>query len=93
MTVTAYNVLYITSNIVTMIVPMKTQLSCLIFGWIRHRREAREANPRQQSEPEREVFGAVKYVKEVVRPDYISYYDPTVEYYIKDVMQYLPERR
>ena len=32
-------------------------------------------------------------MKDVVRPDYISYYDPTVEYYIIDVVQYLPEQR
>ena len=29
-------------NIVTFIVPLLTQLSCLIFGWIRHRRGLRQ---------------------------------------------------
>ena len=44
--------------------------------------------------PEKEKkFGHVKYVEEIVRPDYISYYDPIVEYYIVDVKEYLPERR
>ena len=33
-----YSILYIIYNIVKTIVPMITQLSCLIFGWIRHRR-------------------------------------------------------
>ena len=27
------------------------------------------------------------------RPDYMSYFDPTVEYYIVDVIKYLPESR
>ena len=31
-------------------------------------------------------------MKDAVRPDYITYYDPSVEYYIVDPMQYLPER-
>ena len=84
-----YVILTIVVNTVTTIVPMLTQLSCFIFGWIRHRRPATQA-----PEADREqAFGHIKYVKDVVRPDYISYYDPTVEYYIVDVMQYLPERR
>ena len=31
-------------------------------------------------------------MRDAVRPDYITYYDPTVEYYIADPIQYLPER-
>ena len=31
-------------------------------------------------------------MKEVVRPDYISFYEPTVEYYIKDPIQYLSKQ-
>ena len=31
-------------------------------------------------------------MKDAVRPDYITYYDPSVEYYIADPIQYLPER-
>ena len=30
-----YSILYVISKIVSTIVPMITQLSCLIFGWIR----------------------------------------------------------
>ena len=32
------------------------------------------------------------YLKDAARPDYITYYDPSVEYYIADPIQYLPER-
>ena len=28
-----------------------------------------------------------------VRPDYISFFDPTVEYYTVDAIQYLPKER
>ena len=31
-------------------------------------------------------------MEEVVRPDYISFYEPTVEYYIKDPTYYLSEQ-
>ena len=31
-------------------------------------------------------------MKEVVRPDYISFYEPTVEYYIKDPIHYMSKR-
>ena len=89
--VVPYSILTVVVNIVTTIVPMLTQLSCLIFGWIRHRRPA--AQPQAPEADREQAFGHIKYVKDVVRPDYISYYDPTVEYYIVDVMQYLPERR
>ena len=33
-----YSILKVIYNIVALIVPMITQLSCLIFGWIRHKR-------------------------------------------------------
>ena len=33
-----YSILVVTVNVVTMIVTMITQLNCLIFGWVRHRR-------------------------------------------------------
>ena len=35
-----YVTLAVIYNIVAVIVPMLTQLSCLIFGWIRYRKEA-----------------------------------------------------
>ena len=91
MKVVPYSILTVFVNIVTMIIPMMTQLSCLIFGWIR---QARRDNPPPQSPLiDRQPLMQNKYVKDVVRPDYISYYDPTVEYYIVDVSQYLPGRR
>ena len=31
-------------------------------------------------------------MRDAVRPDYITYYDPTVEYYLADPIQYLPEK-
>ena len=34
-----FSILYVISNIVTTMIPMFTQLSCFIFGWIRHKRE------------------------------------------------------
>ena len=30
-------------------------------------------------------------MKDVKRPDYISYYEPTAEYYIADPSQFVPE--
>ena len=32
-------------------------------------------------------------MKDAERPDYITYYDPAVEYYILNVIAYLPEKR
>ena len=32
-------------------------------------------------------------MQNAARPDYISYFDPIVEYYIVDVIKYLPEKR
>ena len=31
-------------------------------------------------------------MEKVVRPDYISFYEPTVEFYIKDPTHYLSEK-
>ena len=50
-----YNVLY---NLTASMIPLATQLSALIFGYIRHRK-----------------------TNKLERPDYISYFDPIVEYY------------
>ena len=56
---------------------MITQLSCLIFGYMRHRRANDFDSPnhdKDQSDSQTENTAK--------RPDYISYFDPAVEYYI-----------
>ena len=59
-----YSILRVLGNIVNWIIPMIAQLSCLIFGYIRHT----QPNPNQDA---------------AERPEYITYFDPIVEYYTR----------
>ena len=56
------SVLRVFTHIILWIIPMITQLSCLIFGYIR------DTNPNSKH----------------VRPEYITYFDPIVEYDIRN---------
>ena len=49
---------------INFIVPMTTQLSALMFGYIRHKKTVKKK-----------------------RPEYISYFDPVVEYYIVSIKE------
>ena len=70
-------------------IPMLTQLSCLIFGWIRYRREANQLKTQQLDDDQIDWLTH----KGAARPDYISYFDPTVEFYTVDVIKYLRAER
>ena len=73
-------------NIVGFIVPLFTQLSCLIFVYIRSRRESKL--PKTTSLVKNQTDHYVEK-SEQRRPDYISVFDPTVEYYMVDATKYL----
>ena len=77
-------------NIVAFIVPMLTQLSCLIFVWIRSNGGADKFK-----KPNLAKNQIVLYLEKSQqrRPDYISVFDPTVEYYMVDVAKYKEKLR
>ena len=74
---------------------MITQLSCLIFGWIRSRRGSEKKIYTPKNINHLGESQTIHYLDRALqkRPDYISFYDPTVEYYMVDVNKYLPEQR
>ena len=79
-------ILVIIYYIVTLYVPILTQLSCLIFVWIRSNGGANKIK-----RPNLVKNKIVQYLDKSKqrRPDYISVFDPTVEYYMVDVAKYL----
>ena len=81
-------ILEIIYNVVAFIVPLLTQLSCLIFVWIRNRRGSKQLKTSFLVNNQ-----TVHYVEKSLqkRPDYISVFDPTVEYYMVDVAKYFPK--
>ena len=85
-----YSILSISYNIIAFIVPALNQLSCLVFVWIRTRRGSKELQTHLNANNQ-----TIHYVDESLqkRPDYISIFDPTVEYYMVDVAKYLPKRK
>ena len=83
-------ILAIIQEIVVFIVPMLTQLSCLIFVWIRYSEGANKIK-RPNSIKNSKVHYLEKSKQR--RPDYISVFDPTVEYYMVDVAKYMLQYR
>ena len=83
-----YSILSISYNIVAFIVPILNQLSCLIFVWIRNSRGANKFK-----RPNLVRNQKVHYLEksQQKRPDYITVFDPTVEYYMVDVAKYMKE--
>ena len=57
---------------------MVTQLSCLVFGWIRYKRGENKYITPLLKEYQPEEYENKEIAR---RPFYISYFDPTVEYY------------
>ena len=73
-------------HIVAFIVPMLTQLSCLIFVWIRNSKGSDKFKRPNTIKNQKVHYLDTSQQK---RPDYISVFDPTVEYYMVDVSKYM----
>ena len=84
------SILRVIFNIVAFIVPILTQLSCLIFVWIRNSEGANKFK-----RPNLVKNQKIHYLEKSQqrRPDYISVFDPTVEYYMVDVAKYIEKLR
>ena len=69
---------------------MLTQLSCLIFVWIRS-----SGGANKFKRPNLTKNQKIHYLdkSQQRRPDYISVFDPTVEYYMVDVAKYIEKLR
>ena len=70
---------------------MFTQLSCLIFVWIRSKEGANKFKKPNLVKNQEIVLYLDKSQQR--RPDYISVFDPTVEYYMVDVAKYKEKLR